>query len=76
MKVGSQRKPKGGGYFDMATDMATDIELIARKIGLTLHEKIYNELKSAMQAYALKNCFEKRMSLKLHECNLVFLDYE
>ena len=72
MKVGSQRKPKGGGYFDMATD----IELIARKIGLTLHDKIYNELKSAMQAYALKNCFDKRMSLKLHECNLVFLDYE
>ena len=72
MKVGSQRKPKGGGYFDMATD----IELIARKIGLTLHDKIYNKLKSAMQAYALKNCFDKRMSLKLHECNLVFLDYE
>jgi len=72
MKVGSQRKPKGGGYFDMATD----IEMIARRIGLTLHDKIYNELKSAMQAYALKNCFEKRMSLKLHECNLVFLDYE
>ena len=56
--------------------MATDIEIIARKIGLTLHDKIYNELRQAMQTYSIRNCFENRYSMKLHECNLIFLDYE
>ena len=71
MKVGQQRKQEKG-YFDMATD----IEIIARKIGLTLHDKIYNELRQAMQTYSIRNCFENRYSMKLHECNLIFLDYE
>ena len=71
MKVGQQRK-QDIGYFDMATD----IEMIARKIGLVLHDKIYNELKQSMQTYSVKTCFDNRYSMKLHECNLIFLDYE
>ena len=71
MKVGSQRKRELGLF-----DMATDIEIIGRKIGLTLHDKIYNELKPAMQSYSLKNCFDNKFSMKLHECNLVFVDYQ
>ena len=71
MKVGSQRKQDKGLF-----DMATDIEIIARKLGLVLHDKIYNELKQAMQTYSIKSCFEHRYSMKLQECNLVFLDYE
>ena len=70
MKVGSQRKQEKG-YFDMATD----IEIIGRKIGLTLHDKIYNELKQSMQTYSAKSCFENRYAMKLHECNLIFVDY-
>jgi len=55
--------------------MATDIEIIARKIGLTLHDKIYSQLKPSMQSYTMNKSFQKRFSMKLHETNLVFLDY-
>ena len=71
MKVGSQRK-QGEGFFDMATD----IEMIARRIGLTLHDKIYNELKQSFQSFTYKTCFDNRYTVKLQECNLVFVDYE
>ena len=70
MKVGSQRK-QGEGFFDMATD----IEMIARRIGLTLHDKIYNELKQSFQSFTYKTCFDNRYTVKLQECNLVFVDY-
>ena len=71
MKVGQQRKQKQG-YFDMATD----IELIGRRLNMTLHDKIYTELRQAMQTFSIKSCFENRYSMKLHECNLIFVDYE
>ena len=70
MKVGSQRRGNKG-----LMTMDTDIEMIARKIGLTLHDKIFNELKPAMQSYLINTSFQKRFTLKLHETNLVFLDY-
>ena len=71
MKVGQQRKQEKG-YFDMATD----IEIIARRIGLTLHDKIYSQLEASTKVFFQKNCFENKYSMKLHECNLVFVDYE
>ena len=71
MKVGSQRKTDKGFF-----DMATDIEMISRRIGLTLHDKIYTELEPSTKIFYLKNCFENKYSMKLQECNLVFLDYE
>ena len=70
MKVGSQRRGSKG-----LTDMATDIEMIARKVGLILHDKIYNELKPSMQSFTMSKSFQKRFSMKVQECNLVFLDY-
>ena len=71
MKVGSQRKMDKGFF-----DMATDIEMIARRIGLTLHDKIYNELEPSTKVFYLKNCYENKYTMKLQECNLVFLDYK
>ena len=71
MKVGQQRKQEKG-YFDMATD----IEIIARRIGLTLHDKIYSQLEASTKVFFQKNCFENKYSMKLHECNLIFIDYE
>ena len=71
MKVGQQRKQKQG-YFNMATD----IEIIARRIGLTLHDLIYTELDTSTKIFYQRNCYENKYSMKSHECNLVFLDYE
>ena len=57
-------------------DMATDIEMIARRIGLTLHDKIFNELNPAMQSYIINTTFQKRFTMKIQETNLVFVKYE
>ena len=70
MKVGSQRRGDKG-----LIDMATDIEMIARKIGLTLHDKIFNELRPSMQSYILNTSFQKKFTMKLSESNLIFLRY-
>ena len=71
MKMGSQRRGAKG-----LITMDTDIEMIARKIGLTLHDKIVNELKPTLQNYNLQRCIENRYTIKLQETNLVFLKYE
>jgi ParB/RepB/Spo0J family partition protein len=71
MKVGSQRRGKKG-----LIDMATDIEMIARRIGLTLHDKIFNELNPAMQSYIINTTFQKRFTMKIQETSLVFVKYE
>ena len=70
MKVGSQRRGTKG-----LIDMATDIEMIARKHSLILHDKIMNELRPSMQSYIMNTSFQKRFTLKLHESNLVFVKY-
>ena len=70
MKVGSQRRGTKG-----LIDMATDIEMIARKHSLILHDKIMNELRPSMQSYIMNTSFQKRFTLKLHESNLVFVRY-
>jgi len=71
LKVGSGRKGENG-----LTDMATEIEIIARKIGLILHDKIINELRSAFQSYNLARCIENKYTIKSHETNLVFVKYK
>ena len=70
MKVGSQRRGTKGFI-----DMATDIEMIARKHSLILHDLIMNELRPSMQSYIMNTSFQKRFTLKLHESNLVFVKY-
>ena len=71
MKVGSQRRGTKGFI-----DMATDIEMIARKHSLILHDKIMNELRPSMQSYIINTSFQKRFTMKIHETNLVFVKYE
>ena len=56
--------------------MDTDIEMIARKIGLTLHDKIVTELRPSMQSYIINTSFQKRFTMKIMETNLVFVKYE
>ena len=71
MKLGSQRRGDRG-----LMTMDTDVEMIARKHGLILHDKIINELKPTLQNYNLQRCIENRFTVKLQETNLVFLKYE
>ena len=71
MKVGSQRRGNKG-----LMTMDTDIEMIARKIGLTLHDKIVTELRPSMQSYIINTSFQKRFTMKIMETNLIFVKYE
>ena len=71
MKVGSQRRGNKG-----LMTMDTDIEMIGRKIGLTLHDKIINELRPSMQSYIINTSFQKRFTMKIMETNLIFVKYE
>ena len=71
MKMGSQRRGERG-----LITMDTDIEMLARKHQLTLHEKIVNELKPTLQNYNLQRCIENKFTIKLMETNLIFLKYE
>ena len=71
IKCGTKRLGKLG-----VIDLGTEIEIIARKIGLTLHDKIYNELRSAFAGYGLKQGIENKYTIKSHETNLVFLKYD
>ena len=71
IKCGSIRRSVDG-----LTDMATEIEIIAREVGLILHDKIINELRSATQHYNVGRCIENRYTIKSHETNLVFVKYE
>ncbi len=69
--MGSQRRGEGG-----LKTMDTDIEMIARKHNLILHDKIVNELKPTLQNYNLQRCIENKFTIKLMETNLIFLKYE
>ena len=71
LKVGSGRRGESG-----LVDMATEIEIISRKIGLVVHDKIINELRSAFQSYNLHRCIENKYTIKSHETNLVLVKYE
>ena len=56
--------------------MATDIEMIGRKIGLIMHDKILNELRPSMQSYIINTTFQKRFTMKIQESNLIFVNYQ
>ena len=70
MKLGSVRNGKSG-----LIDMSSEIEPIARKVGLVIHDKIYTELKSAFQSHNLGRCIENKYTVKSHEINLVMVKY-
>ena len=71
IKCGSIRKGDQG-----IVDMADEIITMAKDIGLVLHDKIFNELRSATQHYNVGRCIENRFTIKSHETNLIFLKYE
>jgi ParB family chromosome partitioning protein len=70
MKLGSGRRGQTG-----LIDMSSEVETIARKIGLVIHDKIFNELRSAFQSFNLKRCLEHKYTVKSHETNLVMVKY-
>jgi ParB family chromosome partitioning protein len=71
IKVGSGRRGEMG-----LIDMATEVEIIARRIGLILHDKVINVLDSQWGMVNTSRCIDHRYSLKIHETNLVFLKYQ
>jgi len=70
IKVGSARRGETG-----LIDMSTEVEIIARSIGLILHDKVINVLDSQWGMVNTSRCLEHKYSLKIHETNLVFLKY-
>ncbi|WP_341901105.1 ParB N-terminal domain-containing protein [Synechococcus sp. UW140] len=70
IKVGSARRGENG-----LIDMATEVEIIARRIGLILHDKVINVLDSQWGMFNVSRCINNRYSVKIHETNLVFLKY-
>jgi len=70
IKVGSARRGETG-----LIDMSTEVEIIARRIGLILHDKVINVLDSQWGMVNTSRCLEHKYSLKIHETNLVFLKY-
>ena len=71
IKTGSIRRGDKG-----LIEMKTEIEILAREVGLVLHDVIINELRSAFQSYNVGRSIENRYTIKSHESNLVFLKYE
>jgi len=71
LKVGSGRKGQTG-----LIDMSTEAEIIARRIGLVLHDKVINILDSQWALVNTAKCMEHGYSLKVHETNLVFVKYQ
>ena len=70
MKVGSARRGEMG-----LIDIATELEIIARSLGLKLHDKIINVLDSQWGMFNVSRCIDNRYAVKIHETNLVWVKY-
>jgi len=70
IKVGSSRRGGMG-----LVDMATEVEIISRSIGLVLHDKVITVLDSQWGMVNMSRCIDHHYSLKIHETNLVFVKY-
>ena len=70
IKLGSGRRGELG-----LVDMATEVEIIGRRIGLVLHDKVINVLDSQWGMVNTSRCIDHGYSLKIHETNWVFLKY-
>jgi len=71
IKVGSGRRGEMG-----LIDMATEVENIASRIGLVLHDKVINVLDSQWGMFNVSRCIDHRYTVKIHETNLVFVKYQ
>ncbi|WP_187007167.1 ParB N-terminal domain-containing protein [Synechococcus sp. WH 8101] len=72
MKVGSGRRNSIGTGL---VSMDVELEIIARKVGLTIHDKIFNELRSSFQSFNVGRCIENKYTIKSHECSVVMVKY-
>jgi len=70
IKVGSSRRGEKGFI-----DLATELEIIGRRLGLILHDKVINVLDSQFAMFNLSRCIDHRYTVKIHETNLVFVKY-
>tara|TARA_Y100000289_G_scaffold1873_1_gene1746 strand:+ start:338 stop:1834 length:1497 start_codon:yes stop_codon:yes gene_type:complete len=70
MKCGSSRRGSMGFM-----DMATELEIIGRKLNLVLHDKVINVLDSQWSMFNTSRCIDHRYSVKNHETSLVFVKY-
>ena len=70
LKVGSGRRGEMG-----LIDLATEFEIIARGLGLVLHDKLINVLDSQWGMFNVSRCIDHRYSVKVHETCLVLVKY-
>ena len=68
--VGSARRSKKG-----LTDMSTEVENIARKLDLIIHDKVINVLDSQFAMFNISKCIDHRYSCKVHETSIVLVKY-
>ena len=70
MKVGSVRRLQQGLH-----NMSTEVGLLARDLGLVLHDTFFNHFYSQYAMFQMSRCIDHRYSAKVHETNLVFVKY-
>ena len=70
IKCGSYRNGKNGLH-----EMATEVEIIAKRLGFVLHDKLINALTSHWAMFTTSRCIDYRYSIKNHETNLVYVKY-
>ena len=70
LKVGSGRRGEMG-----LIDLATEFEIIARGLGLVLHDKLINVLDSQWGMFNVSRCIDHKYSVKVHETCLVLVKY-
>lgn len=70
MKVGSARRGEKG-----LICLGTELEIIGRRLGMVLHDKVTNVLDSQWGMFNVSRCIDHRYTVKIHETNLVFVKY-
>ena len=56
-------------------DLATEVEIIARRLNLIIHDKVINILDSQWAMFNVSRCIDNRYSVKIHETNIVMVKY-
>ena len=70
IKVGSGRNTKSG-----IIDLATEVEIISRRLNLIIHDKVINVLDSQWAMFNISRCIDNKYSVKIHETNIVMVKY-
>lgn len=71
IKTGSARRGREG-----LIEMSYEVETLARKHSLVLHDKVINVLDSQFALFNVRRCIDYRYAVKKHETNSVFLKYD